>query len=103
MQEEEDAVKNEVRSGYRNLVAARALYENKVEAFRVAQMRVRAIDLFMQSGRSSMRDILESESALLSARNALVSAVVDWRTSDLSLRSAMGIFRISNDGTWVKQ
>lgn len=103
LQEEEDAVKNEVRSGYRNLVAARALYENKVEAFRVAQMRVRAIDLFMQSGRSSMRDILESESALLSARNALVSAVVDWRTSDLSLRSAMGIFRISNDGTWVKQ
>lgn len=103
LQEEEDTVKNEVRSGYRNLVAARALYENKVEAFRVAQMRVRAIDLFMQSGRSSMRDILESESALLSARNALVSAVVDWRTSDLSLRSAMGIFRISNDGTWVKQ
>lgn len=103
LQEEEDSIKNEVRAGYRELVAARALYENKVEAFRVAQMRVRAIDLFMQSGRSSMRDILESESALLTARNALVSAVVEWRTSDLSLRSAMGIFRISNDGTWVKQ
>ncbi|MGN0853393.1 MAG: TolC family protein [Kiritimatiellia bacterium] len=102
LEETEDAIKNEVRAGYRDLVASRLLYENKVEAFKVAQMRVQAIDLFMQSGRSSMRDILESESALLTARNALVSAVIQWRTSDLSLRSAMGILRIEHDGTWVK-
>ncbi len=91
LQEDEDAVKNEVRAGYRDLVAARALYENKVEAYKTACMRVAANDLFMQSGRSSMRDILEAESALLTARNALCSAVIDWRMSDLSLRNAMGI------------
>ena len=102
LEETEDSIKNEVRAGYRDLVASRLLYENKVEAFKVAHMRVKAIDLFMQSGRSSMRDILESESALLSARNALVSAVIQWRTSDLSLRSAMGILRVDHDGTWVK-
>ena len=72
-------------------MAARALYENKVEAYKTACMRVAATDLFMQSGRSSMRDILEAESALLTARNALCSAVIDWRMSDLSLRNAMGI------------
>ena len=32
LEESEAAVKNEVRAGYRDLVAARALYENKVEA-----------------------------------------------------------------------
>ena len=79
-----------MRAGYRDLVAARALYENKVESLKTAQMRVDSNDLFMQSGRSSMRDILEAESAMLTARNALCSAVIDWRLSDLTLRSAMG-------------
>ena len=98
--ESEDGVKNEVRSGYRDLVAMRALYGNKVEAYRTACMRVEANDLFMQSGRSSMRDILEAESALLSARNALCSAVIDWWTSDLELRCATGGLEINRDGTW---
>ena len=95
-----DTVKNEVRAGYRNLVASRALYGNKVEAYRTACMRVEANDLFMQSGRSSMRDILEAESALLSARNALCSAVIDWWTSDLELRCSTGSLEIRRDGTW---
>ena len=98
--ESEDAVKNEVRAGYRDLVATRALYGNKVEAYRTACMRVEANDLFMQSGRSSMRDILEAESALLSARNALCSAVIDWWTSDLELRCATGDLAVGRDGTW---
>ena len=98
--ESEDGVKNEVRAGYRDLVAMRALYGNKVEAYRTACMRVEANDLFMQSGRSSMRDILEAESALLSARNALCSAVIDWWTSDLGLRCATGGLEMNRDGTW---
>lgn len=89
--EAEDTVKNEVRAGYRALVAARVLYENKLESLKTAQMRVDSNDLFMQSGRSSMRDILEAESAMLSARNALCSAVISWHTTDLALKSAMGI------------
>ena len=100
LEEDEDAVKNEVRAGYRDLVAARALYENKVEAFKVAQKRVESNDLFMQSGRSSMRDILEAESALLTAQNALCTAVVEWRMCDLTLRTAMGILAIGDDGAW---
>ena len=98
--EDEDGIKNEVRAGYRDLVAKRMLYGNKVEAYKTACMRVEANDLFMQSGRSSMRDILEAESALLSARNALCSAVIDWWTSDLELRCATGGFEIRRDGTW---
>ena len=96
-EEETDAVKNEVRTGYRELVAARALYENKVEAYKVAQKRVESNDLFMQSGRSSMRDILEAESALLTAQNALCSAVVEWHMCDLSLRTAMGILKVKGE------
>ncbi len=100
LEEGEDAVKNEVRAGYRSLSAARALYANKVESYKVAKMRVDAIDLFTQSGRSSMRDTLDAARDLLSAQNALCSAVIEWYTSDLSLRSAMGILQIRPDGTW---
>ncbi len=97
--EAEDNVKNEVRAGYRDLVAARATYANAVESFKVAQMRAKSIELFMQSGRSSMRDILESESSLLNARNSLCSAVVAWHMSDLNLRSKMGVFNVALDGS----
>ncbi|MGN0845970.1 MAG: TolC family protein [Kiritimatiellia bacterium] len=100
LEESEDAVKNEIRAGYRDLVAARVLYENKVESYKVAKMRVDAIDLFTQSGRSSMRDTLDAARDLLSAQNALCSAVIEWRMSDLSLRSAMGILQVNENGTW---
>jgi outer membrane protein TolC len=100
LEESEDGIKNEVRAGYRSLVAARALYENKVEAWKVAKIRVESNDLFMQSGRSSMRDILEAESALLSARNALCSSIIDWKMCDLSLKNSMGVFTVNADGVW---
>jgi len=103
LEEEEDAVKQAVRSGLRNLIAARASYENQVESVRVARQRVGSNTLFLQSGRSSMRDVLEAEAALLSARNALCSALIDWRMSELQLRRDMGVLKISETGLWREE
>lgn len=100
VEEQEDSVKQAVRNGLRNLVAARATYEIQVESMKVAQLRVDSNNLFLLSGRSSMRDILEAESAILSARNALCAAVIDWRMSDLELRRDMGVLKISEAGMW---
>lgn len=100
VEEQEDGVKQAVRNGFRSLVAARASYENQMEAMKVARARVESNNLFLQSGRSSMRDILEAESAMLSARNALCSAVIQWRISDLELRRDMGVLEVSESGTW---
>ena len=97
---QEDSVKQAVRSGLRNLIAARATYEIQVEAVKVARLRVESNTLFLQSGRSSMRDVLEAESALLTARNALCSALIDWRMSELQLRCDMGVLRMTESGTW---
>ena len=101
VEEQEDTVKQSVRIGLRNLVAARATYEIQVEAMKVAQLRVSSNNLFLLSGRSVMRDILEAESAMLSARNALCAAVIKWRMSDLELRRDMGVLRISEAGMWL--
>jgi outer membrane protein TolC len=100
VEEQEDGVKLAVRSGLRNLVAARASYANQVESLKVAQLRVESNNLFLQSGRSTMRDILEAESAMLAARNAFCSAVIQWRMSDLELRRDMGVLEMSDAGMW---
>lgn len=100
LEEKEDVVKQSVRNGLRNLVAARASYMNQSEAVRVARLRVESNTLFLQSGRSSMRDVLEAEEALLTARNALCSAMIDWQVSDLELRRDMGVLKVSEAGMW---
>ncbi|MBP5227249.1 MAG: TolC family protein [Kiritimatiellae bacterium] len=101
LEAKEDEVKQTIRDDMRGLEAARASYENAVRAMTVAKQRVSSNDLFLQSGRSSMRDILEAESALLSARNSLCSALVNWWMSDLELRRDMGVLRIGESGMWV--
>ncbi len=101
LEEQEDAVKQAVRNGLRNLVAARASYEIQVEALKVANLRVESNRLFLLSGRSSMRDVLEAQASLLTARNALYSALIDWQLGDLQLRRDMGVLKISESGMWV--
>jgi outer membrane protein TolC len=101
LESKEDTVKQTVRDDYRSLSAARASYENAVRAMKVAEQRVKSNNLFLLSGRSSMRDILEAESSLLSARNSLCSAVITWWLSDLELRRDMGVLKITDAGDWV--
>ncbi len=97
LEAEEDTVKQSVRSGLRNLVAARASYVNERESVKVARRRVESNALFMQSGRSSMRDVLEAEDDLL---DAMCAALIDWRMCDLELRRDMGILRVAESGVW---
>lgn len=101
LEEHEDSVRLDILNGLRDLVAARLSYENQLESVKVAQLRVESNNLFMLSGRSSMRDVLEAADALLSARNSLVSALIAWRLSDLKLRRDMGVLELSDTGLWT--
>ncbi len=102
LEEREDAVKQAVRNGLRNLVAARASYVNQVEAVKVASLRVESNALFLQSGRAAMRDVLEAQEDLLAARNELCSVLIDWQVSDLELQRDMGVLKISEAGMWLE-
>jgi outer membrane protein TolC len=102
LEEQEDNVRLAVRNGLRNLIAARASYQNQVESLRVALLRVESNDLYQQSGRSTMRDVLEAESAMLTARNAFCSALILWWISDLELRRDMGVLEITEAGMWLQ-
>lgn len=101
LEEKEDNVKKTVRNDILSLIAARATYENAIEKMKVAELRVESNNLFQQSGRSSMRDILEAESSLLSARNSLCNALVSWFMSDLELRRDMGVLEVDDSGMFT--
>ena len=100
VEEKEDAIKAAVRSGLRNLSAAEATYKIQVESLRVAELRVKSNEMFMEAGRSTMRDVLEAQSALLRARDSLCAAVIGWRINELGLRRDMGTLEISETGLW---
>jgi outer membrane protein TolC len=96
----EDAAKDVVRRGFRDIQSSWSSFIIQAEALRVAMRRVRSSDLFQQAGRASTRDVLEAESALLNARNALVSAVVNYRMAGLELFRDLSALEISEEGLW---
>ena len=94
----EDNTRKLVRDDIRSINSAWSSFVIQREALAVAQRRVRSTTLFQQAGRSSTRDLLESEAALLSARNSVVSAIVEYRMAGLKLRRDMSVLALSDDG-----
>ena len=93
-----DGTRQLIRDDYRSINSAWSSFVIQAEALDVARRRVRSTTLFQQAGRSSTRDLLESESALLSARNSVVNAIVEYRMAGLKLRRDMSVLGISEEG-----
>ncbi len=96
----EDNVKMEVRSGLRALTQARESVANQAQAVRLAEKRVRSVDLFLQAGRAAVRDLLEAQDDLLSAQNGLMSAIVSYRVAEWELQRDLGLLEVTVDGLW---
>lgn len=95
---EEDATVRTIRDDIRGLNSAWSSYEIQCQALEVAKRRVESTTLFQQAGRSSTRDMLESEAALLTARNSLVAAIVDYTVAGLKLKRDMSSLKITDEG-----
>jgi outer membrane protein TolC len=98
----EDDIKLAIRGGLRDLQEAREAVITQAEAVRLAERRVHSTDLFLQAGRAEIRDVLESQDALLCAQNALTSAVVGYRVAELELQRDMGLLKVRADGLWLE-
>ncbi len=96
----EDTTKDAVRRSLRGIESSWSSFAIQTEALSVALRRVRSSGLFQQAGRASTRDVLEAQSALLSARNALVSAVINYRMAGLELYRDLSALEISEEGLW---
>jgi len=97
-QDKEDSIKLQVRSGLRNLEESRESIETQLEAVRLAERRQSSTDLFLKAGRAQMRDLLEAEESLLSARNAVTAAIVNYRVAELRLQRDVGVLQVTDAG-----
>lgn len=100
VQELEDQIKLEVRNTLRSLEQARASLKIQYLAVRLAERRVRGSELELQAGRSQMRDLLDSRDALLTARNALTAAMINYRMAELMMQRDTGLLEVDGNGFW---
>jgi outer membrane protein TolC len=97
-QEMEDQIKLQIRGDLRDLSESRESIVTQLEAVRLAERRQNSTGLFLKAGRAEMRDIIEAEESLLSVRNALTSAIINYRIAELRLQRDVGILSVTDDG-----
>ena len=94
----QDNVILDVSRVFRRLEQARESYENQKLSVRLAERRVDSTQLLLQAGRASQRDVLESQRALVEARNALTSALVDHTVAGLEFQRDVGTLVVNEEG-----
>jgi len=99
-QEFEDQVKLAVRNRLSELLEARESIQIQAAAVAVAKRRVESTNLFLEAGRAQIRDLLEAQDALISAQNALTSALVSYRLGELALQRDLGVLAVDEKGLW---
>jgi outer membrane protein TolC len=102
VQSKEDNIKQSIRQTLRKMSEAREGLNIQTKAVSVAEKRSKSTDMFFEAGRSELRDLLEAQSALLSARNSMTSAVINYRMAELEFQRDTGILKIDDKGLLVE-
>jgi outer membrane protein TolC len=100
VQELEDGIKLAIRDRLREMSEARESLKIQARAVNLAEKRVKSTSLFYEAGRAQVRDVLEAQEALINAKNALTSAVVDYRIAELEFQRDTGLLQIDEKGLW---
>jgi outer membrane protein TolC len=96
----EDEIKMSIRSKLRDMLESRESLQIQARSVKLAQKRVRSTNMFLEAGRAEIRDLLEAREDLLSAQNALTSAITQYRVAELELQRDMGVLIIDEHGIW---
>ncbi len=96
----EDQIKLAIRSELRSLLESRESLKIQAQSVVVADKRVRSTRLFLEAGRTEIRNLLEAQDALLSAQNSLTRAVVDYRIAELELQRDLDALKVNEQGLW---
>ena len=100
LQKLEDQIKLSIRNKLRDMVESRESLEIQAQSVVVAEKRVKSTNLFLEAGRAEIRDLLEAQESLLSAKNGLTSAAVNYRIAELELQRDMGVLEVDENGLW---
>jgi outer membrane protein TolC len=95
---QEDNITLAVRRSFRRLAQARESYEIQKRAVALAERRVESTQLLLQAGRATQRDVLDSQSSLLEAKNALIQALVAHSIAGLEFQRNVGTLVVDEEG-----
>jgi len=98
----EDNIKLSVRQTLRTMSEAREGLRIQTQAVSSAETGLKSANMFFEAGRSTLRDLLEAQSSLLTARNSLTSAVINYRMAELQFQRDAGILKIDDTGLLVE-
>lgn len=96
----EDHIKLDIRNALRTLRRTRESSKIQAQSLQLARRRVASTNMFLKAGRAQMRDILEAQEALISAQNAMTTALVNYRVAELELQRDMGVLEVNEKGIW---
>lgn len=97
-QQTEDDIKLSVRGSLRKMSKGREAITIQSNALAVAEKRVKSTEMFFEAGRAELRDLLDAAEALLTARNGLTSAIVNYRVAELEFQRDTGLLQIDKNG-----
>ncbi len=93
-----DNVRLAVRDAYRRLEREIASYKIQKASVALAEQRVESTGYLLQAGRAQTRDLLESQSALLSARNSLTAALINYAIARQEFLLEIEALRVDESG-----
>ena len=101
-EEEIDRIKLDVRDALRQLERTAFSYDLQLRSLDVAQQRADSSRLMLLYGRSTPRDVVESQESLLQAENSTTAALIDHTVSKLEFFRDIGVLQVNNDGFWYQ-
>ncbi len=94
-----DGIMLQVRQAWRSLQERRESYDIQRDSLALAERRVESTTLLLEAGRLTMRDLLDSQSALIEAQNAVLGALVDHAIARLNLWRDMETLLVTPEGS----
>ncbi|MCC7377073.1 MAG: TolC family protein [Verrucomicrobiales bacterium] len=97
-----DTFRRDIEDGLRNLEQQRLNLLSRQEALAVATSREENSRLSFEAGRATIRDVRDSQDALIEAQNEVTFTLVNYLQARLFLLLDMGVLRTDESAFWLK-
>jgi len=93
-----DNIQVALRNDLRETAATLEGYKIQRLAVTIAERRIESATMNLEAGRATTRDLLESQAALLEAKNAATAALIDYQLARLALFRDLELLRVDQNG-----
>jgi outer membrane protein TolC len=100
--EREDAVALDVRESFSRLRSFTVALDIELKNIEIAERRAENALMQFRNGKLSNRDVVEAANGLLDARNAYITALINYEVQRLTLLRQAGLLDVARDGSFIE-